>query len=121
VRLAQNRAGPLARRARSGSAGRVAAGAVSVGSALGAALTNRRALDAAESGLLTKVSLVAIGFALIAALWPQVIAWPLAVLAAWVGIAWVIKAIAVRQRARAREASPTPVAIEPDRGGGEGA
>ena len=120
VRLAQSRAGPVARRARSGSAGRVAAGAVSVGSALGAALTNRRALDAAESGLLTKVSLVAIGFALVAALWPRAIAWPLAVLAAWVGIAWVIKAIAVRQRARAREAGPTPVAVEPDRGGGEG-
>ena len=49
-------AGPAARRARAGSAGRVAAGAVSVGSALGAALTNRRTLGAAESGLLAKVS-----------------------------------------------------------------
>jgi cardiolipin synthase len=120
VRLAQSRAGPAPRRARSGSAGRVAAGAVSVGSALGAALTNRRALDAAESGLLTKVSLVAIAFAIVAALWPRAIAWPLAVLAAWVGIAWVIKAIAVRQRAR-HDASPIPSAIEPERGGGEGA
>ena len=121
VRLAQSRAGPVARRARSGSAGRVAAGAVSVGSALGAALTNRRALDAAEAGLLTKVSVIAIGFAIVAALWPQAIAWPLAVLAAWVGVAWVIKAVAVRQRARAREVAPMTPTIEPERGGGEGA
>lgn len=121
VRLAQARAEPVPRRARSGSAGRVAAGAVSVGSALGAALTNRRSLDAAESGLLMKVSIVAIGFALIAAIWPQAIAWPLAVLAAWVGIAWVIKAVTVRQRARARDAVPIPTSVEPGRGGGEGA
>ena len=43
-------------RAPSGSAGRAAAGAVSVGSALGAALTNRRTLGPAESGLLVKVA-----------------------------------------------------------------
>ncbi|HEY3584650.1 MAG TPA: phospholipase D-like domain-containing protein, partial [Casimicrobiaceae bacterium] len=41
-----------ARRAPSGSAGRAAAGAVSVGSALGAALTDRRILGPAEAGLL---------------------------------------------------------------------
>ena len=121
VRLAQDRSGPVVRRARSGSAGRVAAGAVSVGSALGAALTNRRALDAAESGLLTKVSLVALGFALVAALWPKAIAWPLAVLGAWVGIAWVIKAVAVRHRGRSGEASPPAHAVESERGGREGA
>ena len=81
----RNRVGPTeAGRARplvapaSGSAGRVAAGAVSVGSAMGAALTNRRALGAAESGLLAKVSAIAIGFAIVAALWPRVVAWPLA-------------------------------------------
>ena len=121
VRLAQDRTRPVARRARSGSAGRVAAGAVSVGSALGAALTNRRALDATESGLLTKVSLVALGLSVIAALWPQAIAWPLAVVGAWVGIAWAIKAIAVRHRARDREGSASSSAVEPDRSGGEGA
>lgn len=122
VRLAQSRSGPPARRARSGSAGRVAAGAVSVGSALGAALTNRRAVDPAESNLLLNVSIVTIAFAIIAAIWPQVIAWPLGIIAAWVGIAWVIKAVMVRQqRARAREAVSMPAAPEPERGRREGA
>ncbi len=41
-----------ARRAMSGSAGRAAAGAISVGSAVGAALTNRRVLAPTESGVL---------------------------------------------------------------------
>ena len=115
------RAGPAARRARSGSAGRVAAGAVSVGSALGAALTNRRTLGAAESGLLAKVSIGAIGFAIVAALWPRVVAWPLAVLGAWVGLAWLAKAYAISGATTGRPADPPPDAAPPDRSGGEGA
>ncbi len=107
--------GPAVRRARSGSAGRVAAGAVSVGSALGAALTNRRALGAAESGLLVKVSAAAIGFAIVAGAWPRAIAWPLAVLGAWLGIAWLVKAVAVRRRARTGGAGALPAS--PDRRG----
>jgi cardiolipin synthase len=110
---------PTARRARAGSAGRVAAGAVSMGSALGAALTNRRRLGAAESGLLTKVSIVAIAFAVVAAWWPRVVAWPLGVLAAWVGIAWLAKAFALRnQRAKPKPAVPV-VSADPGKGGGE--
>jgi cardiolipin synthase len=121
VRLAESRAGPAARRARSGSAGRVAAGAVSVGSALGAALTNRRALGAAESGLLAKVSAGAIGFAIVAALWPRVIAWPLALLGAWLGVAWLAKAYGLRRCARNRGPSARPAVTDPARSGGEGA
>jgi cardiolipin synthase len=110
---------PAARRARSGSAGRVAAGAVSVGSALGAALTNRRTLGAAEAGLLAKVSALAIGFALVAALWPRVVAWPLAVLGAWVGLAWMAKARSLSRQAREQRAGGPPEAPRAGGGGGE--
>ena len=51
-------AGVRVRRAVSGSAGRAAAGAVSVGSALGAALTNRRTLGPAEVGMLATMARV---------------------------------------------------------------
>ena len=85
------------RRARSGSAGRAAAGAVSVGSALGAALTDRRALGPAEAGLLFLMAVIAIGIGIVAAVWPRVLAWPLAVLATWSGIAWAGKGIALRR------------------------
>ena len=107
------------KKARAGSAGRVAAGAVSMGSALGAALTNRRRLGTAESGLLTKVSAVAIAFAVVAALWPRVVAWPLGVLAAWVGIAWLAKAHLLRSQ-RAKPKPPvTAISTEPGQSGGE--
>ncbi len=88
---------PSARLSRSGSAGRAAAGAVSVGSALGAALTNRRALGPSEVGLLAKMAIVAIGLSVVGALWPQVIGWPAAVVAAWIGLSWMSKSWALRR------------------------
>ena len=89
-----------ARRAVSGSAGRAAAGAVSVGSALGAALTNRRNLGPAEVGLLTLMAFVMAGIAIVAALFPRVLAWPIAFFAAWLAIAWVLKALLLWRRAQ---------------------
>ncbi len=97
VRLSEPRAeiepeaGGGTRRAVSGSAGRAAAGAVSVGSALGAALTNRRTLGPAEGGLLITVAFLMLGLATVGAVFPRVVAWPIATLAAWAGIAWAWK------------------------------
>ncbi|MEO8506466.1 MAG: phospholipase D-like domain-containing protein [Betaproteobacteria bacterium] len=88
-----------ARRAVSGSAGRAAAGAVSVGSALGAALTNRRNLGPAEVGLLTTMAIVMAGIAIVAALFPRVLAWPIAFFAAWLAIAWALKGLHLWRRA----------------------
>ncbi|MFO1304635.1 MAG: phospholipase D-like domain-containing protein [Burkholderiales bacterium] len=81
-----------ARRAMSGSAGRAAAGAVSVGSALGAALTNRRTLGSAEAGLLTVVALFTLATAVLSAWFPRILAWPVAVLCGWLGLSWAWKA-----------------------------
>jgi cardiolipin synthase len=89
-----------AKHARSGSAGRAAAGAVSVGSALGAALTDRRILGPAEAGLLFLMAAVAVVVGIVGALWPRVLAWPVAVVALWSGIAWVAKGVALRRRRR---------------------
>ncbi len=101
-------AGPReAKRAASGSAGRVAAGAVSVGSALSAALTNRRPLGAAEAGLLVKMAILALLLAFVTALWPRIVAWPLGFVAAWLGIAWLVKAIYLKR------AAPTEPPVEP--------
>ena len=90
----------LARRAPSGSAGRAAAGAVSVGSALGAALTNRRTLGPAEAGLLATMAIVVLGVAAVAALWPRVLAWPIAVIGGWLAMSWLVKAWSLWRRAR---------------------
>jgi len=88
------------RRAVSGSAGRAAAGAFSVGSALGAALTDRRILGPAEAGLLFIMAAVSIGVGVLAALWPRALAWPVAFVAMWSGIAWLAKGISLRRGRR---------------------
>jgi cardiolipin synthase len=90
----------VVKRAASGSAGRAAAGAVSVGSALGAALTNRRTLGPAEAGLLGTMALLVFGVAAVAALWPRAIAWPLAIIGAWLAISWLLKSLSLLRGAR---------------------
>jgi cardiolipin synthase len=107
-----------ARRSLSGSANRAAAGAVSVGSALGAALTNRRALGPAEAGLLFLVSAITISIGIVAAFWPRFLAWPLAFVCVWLGGAWTAKAIALRRRAHRAAMEPPPAAAGLTAGGG---
>jgi cardiolipin synthase len=97
------------RRAASGSAGRAAAGAFSVGSALGAALTDRRILGPAEAGLLFLMAAVAGLIGILAALWPRVLAWPLAFIALWSGTAWLVKGISLR---RGRRSGPRVERLE---------
>ena len=91
------------RRAMAGSAGRAAAGAVSVGSALGAALTNRRTLSSTEGGPLATVAVAMVGIAIVAAFFPRVLAWPIALLAGWLGIAWAWKAWTLWRRRGSKE------------------
>ncbi len=115
-----------ARRSRAGSAARAAAGALSVGSAFGAALTNRRLLGPAEAGLMLHVGLTAIGIAVVAVLWPWLVAVPLAIVAGWLGLATVWKAYTLRRAAAAAPGPPPPAgsaeaSIGSGDGGGDGA
>ncbi len=105
-----------ARRVHSGSAARAAAGAMSVGSALGAALTNRRLLGPAEAGLMLHVGLVSVVVALVAMTWPRVLAIPFAILTAWLGVATLWKAWKLRRAGRAA-APVVPVPAVPLREG----
>jgi cardiolipin synthase len=66
---------------RPGSAGRAAAGAVSIGSAVGAAMTGRRVLGPAEARIMGAGGVVLLVLALLATLWPRIVAVPLAVVA----------------------------------------
>jgi len=117
-RSAAEEAGGKARRAVSGSAGRAAAGAVSVGSALGAALTNRRTLGPAEVGLLGTMAVITLAIAAVAVLEPRVLAYPIAALTAWLGIAWGWKALALWRRSHfGAQASARPEVDAPRAGG----
>jgi len=88
---------------RPGSAGRAAAGAVSIGSAVGAAMTGRRVLGPAEARIMGAAGLALFALGLVALLWPWAIAVPLAVLAIWLAVSLLFRAWALR-RERAEEA-----------------
>jgi cardiolipin synthase A/B len=70
-----------------GSAGRAAAGALRIGNALGSALTARRFLGPAERQLMVPGGLLLVILAVVGALWPAIVAWPLAAFCAWLGVA----------------------------------
>jgi cardiolipin synthase len=88
-----------AKRALSGSAGRAAAGALTMGAAVGAVLTNRRVLGPAETGLLVTVAAILLVIAVTGVLWPALLAWPLAGILAWVAVVMLLRA---RRLARER-------------------
>ena len=91
---ASARVGPPYPRARGGSSGRAAAGALRLANSVGAAITNRRVLGRAESGPLLIAGIFLLACAVVGVLWPQVIAWPLAALATWIGLTLIWRYIA---------------------------
>ena len=75
-----------------GSAGRAAAGAIGIGSMIGAAITNRRALGPAEARLMAVAGLVLLLMTVVALLWPRVVVLPFAVIGVWVAVALLLRA-----------------------------
>ena len=83
---------------RPGSAGRAAAGAVSIGSAVGAAVTGRRLLGPAEARLMARSGALLVLLGVIGVIWPRAIAVPVVVFALWLALAALLRARALRQR-----------------------
>ena len=80
------------RRLRDGTSGRAATSAVRWANSVGAALTSRRELGPAESHLMLGTGILLTVVAVVAVLWPRVLTIPIAVLAAWVGFASLLRA-----------------------------
>lgn len=79
-------------RHRPGSAGRAVAGALGISSAVGAAITNRRALGPAEAKVMASGGITLLVLALIGVLWPRILTFPLAIMSIWVGIVLLSRA-----------------------------
>ena len=79
-------------RRRGGSAGRLTAGAIRVGNTVGAAITNRLVLGAAEAKIMTFGGTVLLTLAVLACLQPLLLIVPFALSAGWLGIALLIQA-----------------------------
>ncbi|HEY8012041.1 MAG TPA: phospholipase D-like domain-containing protein [Rudaea sp.] len=102
------RSGPAVRRTRrgSGSTSRAAAGTLRLVNTFGAVLGNRRVLGSTDAGLLPPVALALVVLATFAAIWPQIIAWPLAALALWVGASLLLRYRRLRRERAALGAKP---------------
>jgi cardiolipin synthase len=83
---------PPRRRGGKGSATRATAGALRIGNALGSALAARRVLGPAERRLMGEGGIALVVLALVGLLWPPVLAWPLAALSLWLGVALLTRA-----------------------------
>ncbi len=83
-----------------GSAGRAAAGAVRLGNAVGAAIANRRTIEAPETRLLVGAGLSLLILAVLGALFPRVFAYPLAAILVWLAVALVWRGWKTRRNRR---------------------
>jgi cardiolipin synthase len=82
---------------RSGSARAVTAGAMRIGSTVGAALTDRRVLGPVEARLATALGLALCALSVLVAVFPRALAIPAAVLGFWAGLALLWKGIHLRR------------------------
>lgn len=90
-------AGPRhSRSAVAGSASGAAAGAVRIGNAIGAVLADRRALGPAEARLAAIAGALLLGFSVLFAVFPLMLAFPLIVLGSWGGVSLLYRAYELR-------------------------
>jgi cardiolipin synthase A/B len=91
------------RRRRRVRAGRAAAGALGIGSAVGAAVTNRRVLGPAEARMVAFAGAVLFALALVAVKWPRGVAFPLAFVGTWTALGLFIRAWRLHRQGHAGE------------------
>jgi cardiolipin synthase len=87
------------------SSGRTAAGAVRIGNAVSAAISNRRLLGPAEAKIMFSGGSLLLLFSVIAVFWPRWIAIPLAVFAAWLAVSLFIKAFKLHREGKLEESA----------------
>jgi cardiolipin synthase len=96
---------PRPRAAHGSGSGEAAAGALRLANTVGAAITNRRLLAPGERGILLGASLLLFGSAALAFYFPRLLAWPLALLAAWSALALFLRYLSAAKHARAARAA----------------
>ena len=90
-----------------GSASRAAAGALRIGNAVGAAMSNRRELGPAEAGIMVCVAVVTLALVAVSLLWPLALVLPLSVLAVWIAMSLLVRAYLLRRHGQ-HESAPAP-------------
>jgi cardiolipin synthase len=79
-----------------GSAGRAAAGVLTIGSTVGAAVTSHRLLGPAEAPIMVAAAFALLCVFVLAVLWPLAVSVPVAIVGGWGALALFIKALRLR-------------------------
>ena len=74
----------------------MAAGALGVSSAVGAAITNHRILGPAEARVMASAGLLLLAVSGVAMAWPKVVAMPLSVILGWIALSLLFRAATLR-------------------------
>jgi cardiolipin synthase len=74
-----------------GSAGRAATGMLRLGNVVGASLTNRRVLEPVESRLMATTGALLLAVAMVFAVFPRVLAYPLIAVSAWLAVTLLVR------------------------------
>jgi cardiolipin synthase A/B len=96
-RVRRAAAGPLPHPRRKGSGSRVAAGAIGLGSTVGAAITGSRLLSATEAPHVATVGAALLALGALAWLFPRAVIWPLVAILAWRGVTLLLRAWRLRR------------------------
>lgn len=104
------------------SSGRTAAGAVRLGNAVGAAISDRRILSPAEARIMFSAGVLLLAFAAVAVLWPRWISIPLSLFAVWMAASLFIRAFKLHREGKqeqqamesARLENPPPAKQNPE-------
>jgi cardiolipin synthase len=99
---------PVRRRFLPGSSGRAAAGAFSIGSAVGAVIGNRRILGPAEARALSAAGVLLLIFVVIGVVWPRWISIPVAMICLWLAISLLMRALKLYRQGKQGN-SPEPL------------
>jgi cardiolipin synthase A/B len=106
---------PKRHSSRKGSAGRAAAGVIGVGSAVGAAITNRRLLGPAEARVMALASAVLFALSAVAVKWPKGFTYPFAFVGIWVAVALFVRAFKLHRSGTAERRGDPPPPPAPNR------
>jgi cardiolipin synthase len=89
-----------------GSAGRSVAGAIRIGHAIGAALTNRRELEPVEARIMLTVGLILLTLAVVFALFPRLLVYPLVIFCVWLAVTLLYRGYQLHRKASGKQLRP---------------
>jgi len=90
-----------------GKAGRAAAGAIRISNAVGAAFTGRRVLGPAEAHLMVGGGLTFFILAILFAFFPRVLAYPLSIMFAWLGVVLLLRCYKLYRQTKPKRTART--------------